>query len=80
MTDYFPDLNSKQIIRIIEKLGFEFVRQSGTSHAIYRRERDSRRTTIPVHGRKSLKRKTIKAVCKDIGITIEKLNSFLKEK
>jgi predicted RNA binding protein YcfA (HicA-like mRNA interferase family) len=78
MTDYFPDLNSKQIIKIIEKLGFEFVRQSGTSHAVYGRVKDSRKTTIPVHGRKSLKRKTVKAVCKDIGLTIDELKNYLK--
>jgi predicted RNA binding protein YcfA (HicA-like mRNA interferase family) len=35
MTSYFPDINSKQIIKIIEKLGFELIRQSGTIHAVY---------------------------------------------
>ena len=77
MTGVFPDVNSKQIIKIIEKLGFEFTRQSGSSHAIYRRESDGRRTTIPVHGKKSLKRKTIKSICKDVGVTIEELKDFL---
>jgi len=36
MTSTFPDINSKQIAKIIEKLGFEFIRQSGSSHAVYR--------------------------------------------
>lgn len=78
MTSLFPDVNSKQIIKIIEKLGFGFVRQSGSSHAIYSRENDSRRTTIPIHGKKSLKRKTIKSICKDAGITIEELKNLLQ--
>ena len=78
MTNIFPDVNSKQITKIIEKLGFEFVRQSGSSHAIYRRASDGRRTTIPIHN-KSLKRKTIKSICKDVGITIEELNNTLKQ-
>ena len=77
MTNIFPDVNSKQIIKLIEKLGFEFVRQSGSSHAIYRRTSDNKRTTIPIHGRKSLKRKTIKSICKDIGITLEKMKDLL---
>jgi len=34
MTSVFPDVNSKQIIKVIEKLGFEFIRQGGSSHAI----------------------------------------------
>ncbi len=60
MTDIFPDVNSNQIIKIIKKLGFEFVRQTGSSHAIYIRTSDKRRTNVPVHGNKSLKRRTIK--------------------
>lgn len=78
MTSFFPDVNSKQIVKVVEKLGFEFVRQSGSSHAFYRRNADGRRTTIPIHGKKSLKRKTIKSICKDIGISIEVLNNLLK--
>lgn len=78
MTSTFPDINSKQIIKAIEKLDFEFIRQSGGSHAIYRRASDGRRTTIPIHGKKSLKRKTIKSVCKDVGITIENLKELLQ--
>jgi predicted RNA binding protein YcfA (HicA-like mRNA interferase family) len=77
MTSFFPDINSKQIIKIIEKLGFALIRQSGTSHAVYRRASDGRRTTIPVHGKKSLKRRTIKAICKDVGISIEQLKELL---
>ena len=34
MTDLFPDVNSKLLTKVIEKLGFEFIRQSGKSHAI----------------------------------------------
>ncbi len=79
MTSTFPDVNSKQITKIIKKLDFEFVRQSGTSHAIYRRNTDGLRTTIPIHGKKSLKRKTIKAICKDIGITIKDLKELLNK-
>ena len=77
MTSLFPDINSKQIIKVVEQLGFEFVRQSGSSHAIYRRTSDNKRTTIPIHGKKSLKRKTIKSICKDIGITLEKRKDLL---
>jgi len=78
MTSIFPDVNSNQIIKIIEKLGFTFVRQTGSSHAIYRRVSDGRRTTVPIHGKKSLKRKTIKSICKDVGISIEELRDLLK--
>lgn len=78
MTSVFPNTNSKQITKVIEKFGFEFIRQSGSSHAVYRRASDGRRTTIPIHGKKSLKRKTIKSICKDVGITIEELRDLLQ--
>jgi predicted RNA binding protein YcfA (HicA-like mRNA interferase family) len=77
MSLQFPDVNSKQIIKIAEKLGFRFTRQSGSSHAIYMRESDKRRTTIPVHGKKSIKRKTIKSICNDLEISIDELRKLL---
>ena len=77
MSTRFPDVNSKQIVKLVEKLGFRFIRQSGTSHAIYFRKADRRRTTIPIHGKKSIKRKTIKSICRDIEITINELRDLL---
>lgn len=77
MSTRFPDVNSKQIVKVVEQLGFRFIRQSGTSHAIYFREADKRRTTIPIHAKKSIKRKTIKSICRDIKITIDELRDLL---
>lgn len=77
MTDTFPDVNSKQMIKVLEKLGFEFARQSGSSHAIYRNNASGKRTTVPMHSKKSLKRKTIKAICKDIGMTTTELHNYI---
>ncbi|MBN2442308.1 MAG: type II toxin-antitoxin system HicA family toxin [Spirochaetales bacterium] len=77
MSDRFPDVNANQIIKIARKLGFEFIRQCGTSHAMYMRSEDKKRTTIPIHGKKSLKRKTIKAICQDLEITIDELKDLL---
>ena len=77
MTEVFPDVSSKQIVKVLERLGFEFVRQTGGSHAIYRRSSDNRRTTVPMHGKKSMKRKTVKSICKDMGISLEELAKML---
>ena len=30
----FPAVTAKEVIRAVKKLGFEFSRQSGTSHAV----------------------------------------------
>jgi len=79
MTSQFPDLNSKQLVKIAEKVGFTLIRETGSSHAIYMRESDKRRTTIPIHGKKSLKRKTIKSICNDLGITLDELIELVKK-
>jgi len=80
MTSQFPDLNSKQLVKIAEKAGFKFMRQNGRSHVIYMRESDKKSTTIPIHGKKSLQRKTVKSICNDSGITINELIEMLKSK
>jgi len=77
MSKRFPTANYRQVIKIAKKVGFSFCRQSKRSHEIWRRDSDSRQTTIPNHGSKPLKRKTLKSILKDFGITIEE---FLKLK
>ena len=79
MSERFPNVDSKQMVKVILKLGFVFKRQTGSSHAIYFRESDKRRTTIPIHGKKAIKRKTVKSICRDMDITINELNDLLKK-
>lgn len=45
MSTRFPDINSKEIVKVVEKLGFRFVEQSTISHVVYFREADKRRIT-----------------------------------
>jgi len=71
MGNRFPVANYRQVARVAKKLGFYFCRQAKGSHEIWRRDSDGRQTTIPNHGSKSLKRKTLKSILKDLGITPE---------
>ena len=64
-----PVANYYQVVRMAKKLGFYFCRQAKGSHEIWRRDSDGRQTTIPNHGSKPLKRKTLKSILKDFGIT-----------
>lgn len=52
MSNKLPSVNAKDLIKIIEKKGFEKVRQSG-SHAIFK-NKSGLRTTIPIHSNKIL--------------------------
>jgi len=49
MIPRFPAVTAREVIRVAEQLGFRLVRETGSSHAIYKRESDGRRTVIPRH-------------------------------
>lgn len=66
----FPAVTPKEVIKVLKKTGFQFLRQSGSSHAIYKRPTDGKRTCVPVHPGKIIKRKTLKAILKDAELSI----------
>jgi predicted RNA binding protein YcfA (HicA-like mRNA interferase family) len=70
-----PRVTAKQIIAVLEGLGFTFARQKG-SHAIYKNTAGLR-ATVPVHGNAVLHPKIVKTILNDAGITAEKLRSML---
>lgn len=75
MTPKVPVATAKDVVRVAEKLGFVFRRQSG-SHAIYVRASDQARVVIPMH-RGELKRKTLRGIIQDLKITVDEFGSFL---
>ncbi len=75
MTPKLPAVNAKELVRIAERLGFEFRRQSG-SHAIYVRASDQARVVIPMHGGE-LKRKTLRAIIQDLRISVAEFRELL---
>jgi predicted RNA binding protein YcfA (HicA-like mRNA interferase family) len=54
---------------VLEKLGFAFIRQSG-SHAIYRHS-DGRWTTVPIHKGRDLGKGILGKILKDAGLTVD---------
>jgi predicted RNA binding protein YcfA (HicA-like mRNA interferase family) len=78
MSPKFPAVTSDEVIRILKKIGFRLKRQSGGSHAIYFREGDRKRTNVPVHPGKTIKRRTLKSIIADAGLTIEEFNGLRK--
>ncbi len=49
-----PILTAREIVKILEKIGFENPRKSKGSHFRYSHP-DGRKTTIPIHKRKMLR-------------------------
>jgi len=73
-----PCCNRKGCYTGCKKPGFEFSRQSGTSHAVYKRQSDKRRVIIPNHPTVTVKRKTLAAIISDLGIMVEEFRKLLK--
>lgn len=63
--------------KLLLKLGFEKVRQKG-SHAFYK-HLDGRTTTIPHHPGRDLARPLIKEVLREIELSDERYNEYLKK-
>jgi predicted RNA binding protein YcfA (HicA-like mRNA interferase family) len=75
VTPKLPVVTAKDFVRVAERLGFVFRRQSG-SHAIYVRASDSARVVIPIH-HGDLKRKTLRSMIQDLKISVEEFTDLL---
>jgi len=61
-------MTAKKLIRLLQKNGFVFARQSG-SHAIFKSESGKRKVVVPIHN-KDIPIGTLHAILKDAGINI----------
>lgn len=77
MSEKFPAVTDKQVIKVLKKIGFEFYRESKGSHEIWRRRMNKRHTTLPRHPGKILKRRTLKSILNDIGLSVEEFRNIL---
>jgi predicted RNA binding protein YcfA (HicA-like mRNA interferase family) len=69
-----PVLKPKEVITILERLGFKEIRQRG-SHKQYRHA-DGRRTTVPFHSGRDISPILLRQIAKDIGLTVEEFIKF----
>ena len=68
-----PLLTARELIAILKRLGFEEFHQRG-SHRTFKRPVDHRRTTVPIHAGRTLKKGLLKGILNDIGLTVEDLH------
>jgi len=64
--------------RILEKLGFEAIRQKG-SHIFYRHP-DGRGTVVPFHSGEDLGRGLVRSILRDIELPREEFLKFLRRR
>jgi len=70
-----PVLKPREVVRVLEKMGFVEVRQRG-SHKQYRHD-DGRYTTVPFHGSRDVSPLLLRQIIRDIRITSEEFAKHL---
>ena len=66
-----PVLKSRDVVALLERLGFAEVRQRG-SHKQFRHP-DGRATTVPVHAGQDISPTLLRKIARDVGLTVEEL-------
>ncbi|RLF48283.1 MAG: type II toxin-antitoxin system HicA family toxin [Thermoplasmata archaeon] len=77
MSSKLPRVTAREVIKVLEKIGFYLVRQSG-SHKIYKNDKGVR-ITVPYHAGKILHPKLLKSILKDADLTVEEFKRILKK-
>ena len=76
MNAKLPRVNCEELIRALERAGFERVRQKG-SHVHLKREVDKKRVTVPCHKGKTLPAGTFRAILRDADLDVEEFRQLL---
>jgi len=77
MSEKLPRVTANEMIKIVEKLGFRFSRQSG-SHKIYKNN-EGKRVTIAYHSGKILHPKVVKRILVDAGLSVDEFKKMMKK-
>jgi predicted RNA binding protein YcfA (HicA-like mRNA interferase family) len=67
----YPVLKPREVVAILDKLGFVEVRQRG-SHKQFRHS-DGRSTTVPFHAGRDISPILLRQIARDVGLTVEEL-------
>lgn len=70
-----PSLTGRQLLTVLERLGFEVVRSRGSHH--YLRHTDGRTTVVPVHRGETIGRGLLSKILRDVEISREQLQEHL---
>src|SRR4030066_512833 len=67
-----PAIRARELIKVLRQLGFAETRRKG-SHSFFS-HKDGRTTVVPVHSGETLGKGLLRAILRDIEISVEELN------
>ncbi len=76
MSDKLPLLDGKELIKILNKIGFQIIRQKG-SH-VYLKHDDGRCTVVPLHSNREIGRGLLKRILNEIELSREEFLKLIK--
>ena len=75
MNGKLPLFEAKELIKILNKMGFGVIRQKG-SH-VYLKHKDGRSTVVPVHPGREIGRGLLKRILNEVEVKREELLKYL---
>lgn len=71
-----PTLRARDVIHALKKSGFQEERQKG-SHLLLVHPRAGKRTVVPVHAGRTIKKPLLRAIIHEAGLTVEEFLELL---
>jgi predicted RNA binding protein YcfA (HicA-like mRNA interferase family) len=76
MSEKLPVLSGKELIKLLEKLGFAVIRINGSHHRM--KHPDGRVTTVPVHKNDPIPKGLLRKILReDIEVSVEDLKKII---
>ncbi|WP_131786987.1 type II toxin-antitoxin system HicA family toxin [Protofrankia symbiont of Coriaria ruscifolia] len=72
-----PSVPGKDVIKALQKAGFELVRIKGSHHRLRNPDPDGHDVTVPVHAERDVPKGTLRQILVDAGLTVEDLRALL---
>jgi len=72
-----PALRPKDVIRALERAGFEIFRISGSHYRMRHKSDAKRQTTVPFHASRDLPRGTLRDIIDQAGLTVDEFLGYL---
>lgn len=66
-------MNYRQLTRKLRRMGWELYRQAAGSHEIWWHPESGKRTVISNHGKANIPTGTLRAIARDVGVTLQEL-------
>lgn len=75
--DKLPVISGKELVKLLQRMGFEVVRINGSHHRM--RHPDGRVTTVPVHGNADLPKGLLRKIIReDLELDVAEFTRFLE--